>query len=69
MSVGLGLAASWLAVWGLYCGYYWTANAFGTTLQFARFYVPALGAISLLGAWLAGLISAVVVAAVSGLGT
>jgi hypothetical protein len=78
MSAGLGLAASWLAVWGLYAAYYWTANAFGTTLQFARFCVPALGAISLLGAWLvtripgrawlAGLTSAAVVAVMFGLG-
>jgi hypothetical protein len=78
LSVGLALAASWLAVWGLYCTYYWTANAFGTTLQFARFYLPALGAISLLGAWLvtripgrawlAGLTSAAVIAAMFGLG-
>ena len=28
-AVGLALAASWLAVWGLYCAYYWTANAVG----------------------------------------
>jgi hypothetical protein len=75
---GLALAASWFAVWGLYAAYFWTANAFGTTLQFARFYVPALGAISLLGAWLvtripgrawlAGLTSAAVIAALFGLG-
>jgi len=52
LAVGLAPAASWLAVWGLYSAYYWTANAVGTTLQFTRFYVPALGAISLLGAWL-----------------
>jgi hypothetical protein len=52
LAVGLALAASWLSVWGLYAGYTWTANAFGSTLQFARFYVPATGAISLLGAWL-----------------
>jgi hypothetical protein len=47
-------------------------------LQTVRFYVPAIGAISLLGAWLvtrvpgrawlAGLISAVVVTALFGLG-
>jgi hypothetical protein len=76
--VGLALAASWFAVWGLYAAYYWTANPFGTTLQFARFYVPALGAISLLGAWLvtripgrpwvAGLASAAVIAVMFGLG-
>jgi len=76
--VGLALAASWFAVWGLYSAYFWTANPFGTTLQFSRFYVPALGAISLLGAWLvtripgrawlAGLTSAAVIAAMFGLG-
>ena len=52
LAVGLALAACWLAVWGLYSAYTWTAAPFGTTLQVARFYVPALGAISLLGAWL-----------------
>ncbi len=56
--VGLGLAASWLALWGLYSAYTWTApaaNAAGGTLivfPLVRFYVPALGAIALLGAWL-----------------
>jgi hypothetical protein len=50
--VGLALAASWFSVWGLYAAYTWTARPFGTTLQFARFYVPAVGAISLLGSWL-----------------
>jgi hypothetical protein len=52
LAVGLALAASWLAVWGLYATYTWTTPPFATTLQVARFYVPALGAISLLGAWL-----------------
>ena len=76
--VGLALAASWFAVWGLYSAYWWTANGFGSTLQFARFYVPALGAISLLGAWLvtripgrawlAGLTTTAVIAAMFGLG-
>jgi hypothetical protein len=76
--VGLALAASWFAVWGLYAAYYWTANPFGTTLQFARFYVPALGPVSLLGAWLvtripgrtwvAGLTSAAVIAVMFGCG-
>ena len=78
LGVGLAVAASWLAIWGLYCAYYWTANPVGTTLQFARFYVPALGAISLLGAWLvtripgrawpAGLTTTAVIAAMFGLG-
>ena len=50
--MGLALAASWFAVWGRYAGYTWTAQPGGSTLQVARFYVPALGAIALLGAWL-----------------
>ncbi len=76
--VSLALAASWLAVWGLYSAYFWTNDPSEDTLQTARFYVPAIGAISLLGAWLvtripgcawlAGLTSAAVVAAMFGLG-
>jgi len=52
LAVGAALAASWGAVWALYATYMWTAAAGLSTLQAARFYVPALGAISLLGAWL-----------------
>jgi hypothetical protein len=52
LAVGLALAASWFSVWGLYAAYTWTASPFGSTLQVARFYVPAIGAISLLGSWL-----------------
>jgi hypothetical protein len=40
LAVGLALAASWFSVWGLYAAYTWTGSPFGTTLQFARFYVP-----------------------------
>ena len=43
-------AASWLAVWGLYAACYRVPG--GSTLTVTRYYVPALGAISLLGAWL-----------------
>jgi hypothetical protein len=78
LAVGLALAASWLSVWGLYAAYTWTANPFGSTLQFARFYVPAIGAISLLGSWLvtrlprraslAAVASAALTAAMFGLG-
>jgi hypothetical protein len=50
---GLALAASWFAVWALYSAYYWTTDPAENTLQTVRFYVPATGAISLLGAWLA----------------
>ena len=75
--VGLALAASWLAIWGLYSTYTWTVDG-GVDLQLVRFYVPAIGAISLLGAWLvtripgrawvAGLASTAVVAALFGVG-
>jgi hypothetical protein len=50
--VGVALAVSWAAVWALYAAYTWTAGSGLSTLQAARFYVPALGAVSLLGAWL-----------------
>jgi hypothetical protein len=36
----------------LYATYTWTAAPGLSSLQAARFYVPAIGAISLLGAWL-----------------
>ena len=62
----------------MYAAYTWTASPFGSTLQFARFYVPAIGAISLLGSWLvtrlprraslAAVASAAVVVAIFGLG-
>jgi hypothetical protein len=78
LSVGAALAASWLAIWGLYSAYTWTTDPTSVTVQVVRFYVPALGAIALLGAWLvtrvpgrarwAGLISAAVIAAIFGLG-
>jgi hypothetical protein len=78
LAVGLALAASWFSIWGLYSAYTWTANGFVTTLQSARFYVPAIGAIALLGAWLlvrvprrsslAAATSVAVVAALFGLG-
>jgi hypothetical protein len=77
-AVGLALAASWFSVWGLYAAYTWTAGPGLSTLQAVRFYVPAAGAISLLGAWLlvsaprraslAAVTSAAVVVAMLGLG-
>jgi len=75
---GLALTASWLAIWGVYSAYYWTNDPSEDTLQTVRFYVPAMGAIALLGAWLvtripsrawpAGLTSAAVIAAMFVLG-
>jgi hypothetical protein len=50
--VGLAVAASWFALWCLYSAYTWTTDPTSVTVQVVRFYVPAIGAISLLGAWL-----------------
>jgi hypothetical protein len=50
--VGLALAASWFTIWGLYSAYTWTTDPTNVTIQVVRFYVPAVGAIALLGAWL-----------------
>jgi hypothetical protein len=77
--VGLTLAASWLAIWGLYSAYTWTTDPTSVTVQVVRFYLPAIGAIALLGAWLvtripgrrawpSGLASAAVIAALFGVG-
>jgi hypothetical protein len=77
--VGLAVATSWFGVWGLYAAYTWTADDPSmVTLQVVRFYVPAIGPISLLGAWLVtripgrawltGLTSTAVVTAMFGLG-
>ena len=78
LSVGAALAASWFAIWALYAAYTWTIDPTSVTVQVVRFYLPAIGAISLLGAWLvtripgraslAGLTSAAVITAMFGLG-
>lgn len=78
LSVGAALAASWFAIWGLYSAYTWTTDPTSVTVQVIRFYVPAIGAIALLGAWLvtripgrawlAGLTSTAVITAMFGLG-
>jgi hypothetical protein len=52
LSVAVPLAASWFAIWALYSAYTWTTDPTSVTIQVVRFYLPALGAISLLGAWL-----------------
>jgi hypothetical protein len=52
LCVGLALAASWFAIWSLYSAYTWTTDPTSVTVQLIRFYLPAMGAISLLGAWL-----------------
>src|SRR6476620_7676853 len=50
--VGLTVATSWFAIWGLYSAYTWTTDPTSVAVQVVRFYVPAIGAIALLGAWL-----------------
>jgi hypothetical protein len=81
LCVGVALAGSWCAIWGVYSAYTWTIDPTNLTVQVVRFYLPAIGAISLLGAWLVtripdrhgltGLISTSVVAVlfVVGVGT
>ena len=49
---GIALFASWFAIWGLYAAYTWTTGPANGSVDVIRFYVPALGAIALLGAWL-----------------
>jgi hypothetical protein len=78
LAVGAALATSWFAIWGLYSTYTWTTDPTSVTVQVVRFYLPAIGAISLLGAWLvtripgraslAGLTSAAVITAMFGIG-
>jgi hypothetical protein len=50
--VAVALAGSWLAIWGLYSMYTWTIDPTNGSVGDVRFYVPALGPIALLGAWL-----------------
>ena len=48
------LLAGWAVVWGLYLAYTWTvgqASHSAAAVHVIRFYLPALGPISLLGAW------------------
>jgi hypothetical protein len=78
LTVGAALAASWFAIWSLYSTYTWTTDPTSVTVQVIRFYLPAIGAIALLSAWLvtrvpgrawlAGLASAAIVTVLFGLG-
>ena len=78
LAVAAALAASWFAIWGLYSAYTWTTDPTSVTVQVVRFYLPAIGAIALLGAWLvtripgrawlAGVTSTVVITALFALG-
>jgi hypothetical protein len=58
-AVGSALLAVWLGIYGLYAAYTWTVSAGAAgpggadaTVHLVRFYVPALGALALLAAWL-----------------
>ena len=50
------LVGTWVALWGLYAAYQWTTTMdggpSGSVYPTVRFYLPALGAIALLVAWL-----------------
>ena len=53
--VGAFLATGWIGIWGLYAAYDWTVrmgSGAGSDIHVSRFYLPALGLISLLAAWL-----------------
>jgi hypothetical protein len=52
LAIGAALAGSWFAIWALYSAYTWTTDPTSVTVQVVRFYLPAIGAISLLSAWL-----------------
>jgi hypothetical protein len=52
LAIGAALAGSWFAIWALYSAYTWTTDPTNVAVQDVRFYLPAIGAISLLGAWL-----------------
>lgn len=50
--VAASLGGSWFAIWALYSAYAATTEGGNVAVQNARLYVPAIGAISLLAAWL-----------------
>jgi hypothetical protein len=53
--IGSFLALGWIGIWGLYLAYEWTvrmAGGAGGGVHVIRFYLPALGLITLLAAWL-----------------
>jgi hypothetical protein len=54
--VGGSLLTGWALLWALYAAYTWTeqmgGGGAGQTVHVVRFYLPAIGLIALLGAWL-----------------
>jgi energy-coupling factor transporter transmembrane protein EcfT len=75
-AVGAALAAGWLGLWTLYSAYDWTVSQVSRgsvgSIHVIRFYLPAIGAIALLGAWLMkqlpGWVPTVIVVVQCGLG-
>jgi hypothetical protein len=74
-AVGAALGAGWLGLWGLYAAYDWTVDVAaggGSGVQVIRFYVPAIGLMALLGAWLLSRLPrwlvAIILLALAGLG-
>ena len=54
-TVALFVGAGWFSIWGLYATYTWTVGQTigpGNPAHVVRFYLPALGLIALLAAWL-----------------
>ncbi|MGC2168817.1 MAG: hypothetical protein WA580_06935 [Acidimicrobiales bacterium] len=58
LAIAIVLVVGWLAMWFLYFNYTWTAQMAGhgpggsVTVHLIRFYLPTLGLIALLAAWL-----------------
>ena len=52
LAVAVALGGSWVAIWALYSAYTWTTDPTNAAVSDVRFYVPAIGLISILGAWL-----------------
>jgi hypothetical protein len=50
--IGTTLAGCWLTIWALYSAYTWTTDPTNAAISDVRFYVPAIGLIAMLGAWL-----------------
>jgi hypothetical protein len=79
VSISLALTGTWLAIWVLYSAYTWTTDPTNARVSDIRFYLPAIGPIAILAAWLvtkipgrpalAGLIIVVVTALLFAQGT
>jgi hypothetical protein len=50
--VGVALGGSWFAIWALYAAYTGTTGPGNVAVQNVRLYLPAIGAVALLAAWL-----------------